>query len=494
MPQGLIDVLKSGFNLNDLHFDLLTDKQESSSSSSPENNASSPSTPPAFPSMPVAGSEAPYHEAVANTDALKDKLRHALRDIIPHKSTLQIQVLVAYTVDDSKKDVILLNETYHQTKNDQSTTTVSNNVLDLSQKSEEDSSKTSTSGNVLGGSLSAPPISLGNLLPTHSAPLGLPPQTSNPITLNQDSMIQLLRVFLTSTNTPIVNPLQSTVNPFNFSLPINLPPLSTSNTNTMDMKTFAEIAPNVTITNCDSIPPNSQPGCTNKNAISHTNTNDSGSRGSSPLSNEDSYTSPISTSRPLSKVPSQTLFSRRYVHPRRFICNQCRDQFSSLTELTRHTLEVHNSFRCNYCNAKFTQRSNLQRHSLKHVGFKPFTCNICNKEYYRKDHLVRHIEVTHPDVDPRLNITTRLSSSECLEFLDNLHLMGNSDLRFEDGNNSARSSLNGTNQGSVNSPSKSDEGFIMTNEGPPLTPVAQEGTDYSIDQTVEQSSFEPMEN
>ncbi|VDO00719.1 unnamed protein product [Rodentolepis nana] len=490
MPQGLIDVLKSGFNLNDLPYDLLTEKQESSSSSSPENNASSPSTPPTFPSMPVASSEVPYDETTANTDALKDKLRHVLRDIIPHKSTLQIQVLVAYTVDDSKKDVISINETYHQTKHDQTTTTVANNVLDLSQKSDEESSKSSVSGNELGDLLSAPSVSIGNLFPNHSAPLGLPSQTSNPLHLNQDSMIQLLRAFLTSTNTPIVNPLQSTVNPFNFSLPINLPPLPTSTTNSMDMKTFTEVAPNVTITNCDSIPSNTQVGCPNKT----TNTNDSGSRGSSPLSNEGSYTSPLSTSRPLTKVPSQALFSRRYVHPRRFICNQCRDQFSSLTELTRHTLEVHNSFRCNYCNAKFTQRSNLQRHSLKHVGFKPFTCNICNKEYYRKDHLVRHIEVTHPDVDPRLNITTRLSSSECLEFLDNLHLIGNSDLRFEDGNNSARSSLNGTNQGSVNSPAKSDEGLIMPSEGPPLTPVAQEGTDYSIDPTVEQSSFQPMEN
>nr|CDS34407.1 zinc finger protein [Hymenolepis microstoma] len=254
----------------------------------------------------------------------------------------------------------------------------------------------------------------------------------------------------------------------------------------MDMKTFAEIAPNVTITNCDSIPPNSQLGCTNKTVISHTNTNDGGSRGSSPLSNEGSYTSPISTSRPLSKVPSQALFSRRYVHPRRFICNQCRDQFSSLTELTRHTLEVHNSFRCNYCNAKFTQRSNLQRHSLKHVGFKPFTCNVCSRGYCRKDHLVRHIESVHPNVDPRLNITTHLHSSECLEFLEKSHL------KLNVSNSITRSTLNGTNHGSVNSPATSDEELMLTNEVSALLSVAQEGTDRSIDQIIEQSSYQPL--
>ncbi|KAH8850609.1 Zinc finger protein 39 [Schistosoma japonicum] len=117
---------------------------------------------------------------------------------------------------------------------------------------------------------------------------------------------------------------------------------------------------------------------------------------------------------------SNFLFGRRLVLSRRFICNQCRRNFSSLAELNRHTIETHNSFRCTICSAHFTQRSNLQRHSLKHVGFKPFTCNLCKKEYYRKDHLVRHIEVTHPTHDPKMNITVHLTSSECLDYLDRL--------------------------------------------------------------------------
>ncbi|VDO08141.1 unnamed protein product [Rodentolepis nana] len=476
MPQGLIDVLKSGFNLNDLPYDLLTEKQESSSSSSSENNASSPSTPPTFPSMPVACSDVPYDETVADTEALKDKLRHALKDIIPHKSTLQIQVLVAYTVDDSKKDVILINETYHQTKHDQTTTTVTNNVLDLSQKSDEDSSKSSVSENELGDLLSAPSVPIGNLLPNHSAPLGLPSQTSNPLTLNQDSMTQLLRGFLNSTNTPFLNLLQSTVNSFNFSFPISLPSLPPYTANNSDVKRFAPITPNIPITNSDCIQPNS---------ISKVNDTESLNPFAVPkLGSSNSSTMAFC---PFPRLPSRPSRRRRYFQSRRFACNQCKVHFSSVTELTRHTLEVHNSFRCNYCNAKFTQRSNLQRHSLKHVGFKPFTCNVCNRGYCRKDHLVRHIEAVHPNVDPRLSITTHLNSSECLEFLEKSHP------KLDGNNSSTQSTLEATNHGSVNSPATSDDDFILANGGPSLLPVAQEHTVQSIDQTVEQSSFQPME-
>lgn len=119
---------------------------------------------------------------------------------------------------------------------------------------------------------------------------------------------------------------------------------------------------------------------------------------------------------------SQFMFGRRLAHTRKFVCNQCRVMFASLAELNKHTLEAHNSFKCTICSAHFTQRSNLQRHSLKHVGFKPFTCNVCGKEYYRKDHLVRHIEVTHPNCDPKMNITVHLTSSECLDYLDRVNM------------------------------------------------------------------------
>ncbi|CAH8444218.1 unnamed protein product [Schistosoma bovis] len=136
--------------------------------------------------------------------------------------------------------------------------------------------------------------------------------------------------------------------------------------------------------------------------------------------NQQSNTTTTTTNTNTTTANSNFLFGRRLVLSRRFICNQCRRNFSSLAELNRHTIEAHNSFRCTICSAHFTQRSNLQRHSLKHVGFKPFTCNLCKKEYYRKDHLVRHIEVTHPTHDPKMNITVHLTSSECLDYLDRL--------------------------------------------------------------------------
>lgn len=482
MSQGLPNTLTSGFNLDDVPFGSLNGKPGSPSASSPENNTSAPFTPPATSSLHFPVSEKPFQAAVSSETAkLKEKLLTALREIIPHKSSLNLRMLVAYTVDNVNSNVIVIDETLSHRQPDQPTT-VPGNILDLSQKSEE-TAKASISGNDLGSMLSAPSLPFLSLVSGQAAPLGVP-QPSNPSTttaLNQEAALLMLQTLLnnnTNTNLPQLGS-------FNFSLPMNLPPLSTES----KLSVFpSEIAPNVTISNCDNILPNVQFGSKTEVAVS--NTNDSGSRSSSPLSNQESA-SPTMTFRPLPKMPSQSTFGRRYVHPRRFICNQCRQQFSSLAELNRHTLELHNSFRCNFCQAKFTQRSNLQRHSLKHVGFKPFTCNICQKEYYRKDHLVRHIEVTHPNVDPRLNITTRLTSSECLDFLDNLHIYGNPESSFEE--NSAPSSLNGTVVESRTSPTKSDEALGLNAEGSALTPSGQENGVLPSDQTFEQPP-QSMEN
>ncbi|CAL8095920.1 unnamed protein product [Calicophoron daubneyi] len=119
---------------------------------------------------------------------------------------------------------------------------------------------------------------------------------------------------------------------------------------------------------------------------------------------------------PLSAVDNN--FNRRY--GKSFVCNQCRKEFTSLSLLCTHTFSVHRGFRCTICRAQFTQRSNLQRHSLRHVGFKPFVCKVCDKAYYRKDHLVRHIELTHPGCDPRTSLTVKLSSADCLDYLEKM--------------------------------------------------------------------------
>nr|CDS34662.1 zinc finger protein [Hymenolepis microstoma] len=258
-------------------------------------------------------------------------------------------------------------------------------------------------------------------------------------------MIQLLRVFLTSTNTPNLNLLQSTVNSFNFSFPISLPPLPTYAASTFDMKRFAP--PNIPITNSDCFPPKSISG-----------TNGRESPNSFTVSNHGSNSS-TTAFRPLSMVSSRIPCRRRYFQSRRFVCNQCRMHFSSV------------------------QPPKTFAETVKEL---PFTCNVCSRGYCRKDHLVRHIESVHPNVDPRLNITTHLHSSECLEFLEKSHL------KLNVSNSITRSTLNGTNHGSVNSPATSDEELMLTNEVSALLSVAQEGTDRSIDQIIEQSSYQPL--
>ncbi|CAH8487414.1 unnamed protein product [Schistosoma turkestanicum] len=129
------------------------------------------------------------------------------------------------------------------------------------------------------------------------------------------------------------------------------------------------------------------------------------------------------TKESINSSEDSSVLNRRYA--KSFICNQCRKPFPSLSLLCEHTFAVHKAFRCTICGAQFTQRSNLQRHSLRHVGFKPFVCKICDKSYYRKDHLVRHIELTHPGCDPRTNLTVKLSSAECLDYLDQINKQNN---------------------------------------------------------------------
>ncbi|KAF7257058.1 Zinc finger protein [Paragonimus skrjabini miyazakii] len=125
-----------------------------------------------------------------------------------------------------------------------------------------------------------------------------------------------------------------------------------------------------------------------------------------------------STTHASSVESAENNFNRRF--GKSFVCNQCHKDFASLNLLCAHTFSVHRGFRCTICRAQFTQRSNLQRHSLRHVGFKPFVCKVCDKAYYRKDHLVRHIEVSHPGRDPRVSLTVKLTSAECLDYLEKL--------------------------------------------------------------------------
>ncbi|VDM34534.1 unnamed protein product [Hydatigera taeniaeformis] len=472
MSQGLTEVLTNGFNLNEFPFGLLNGKPFKKTGSSPvlspEIRRSAPSTP--TPTSSTGYMQFPFVEKSlqpsinGTTNSVKEKLLAALREIIPHKSTLNLRMLVTYTVDNAKSDVIVIDETLKRKECESSAPT--GNILDLSQKS-EDSTKPCHTDDSAGCMLQKSVAPIIGLVPNMTAPLGIiqPTDSSAPAALNTEAALLMLQTLLNTNSTNLAQ-----LSSFNFSLPMNITPLQQGE---IKPQVFPnEIAPNVTITNCETILPNIQFGP--KLEVSVPATNESGSRSSSPLSNHE-RTSPLGTFKPLQKSSAQAVsgsFSRRYMHPRRFICNQCRQQFSSLAELNRHTLELHNSFRCNFCKAKFTQRSNLQRHSLKHVGFKPFTCNICQKEYYRKDHLVRHIEVTHPNVDPRVNITTRLTSSECLDFLDNLHVYGNSEGSVEETN---VSSQNDALSASKISPVKMEESSIRTVEGPPEASITAIG-------------------
>lgn len=400
--------------------------------------SSSPMTRP----FPFVDEALPY---LSKDVSVKEKLVAALREIIPYKSTLNLRMLVTYTVDNGESDVIVIDDTLHRKRSVSKTAEI--NALDLSQKTETEA--TTPTASLL-------TQNANDEMPKLPSMYGVQPQAPFSA-LNPEMALLVLHTLLNGGQQAALS------NP------------------------SLELPPSMTAPKC---PPILPLGATPDN--SHCA---SGSRSSSPLST--AGLSPSMATAGLCMKPS-TSFNRRPMHPRRFICNQCRQRFSLLAELNRHTLEQHNAFRCNFCKAKFTQRSNLQRHSLKHVGFKPFTCNVCRKEYYRKDHLVRHIEVTHPNVDPRANITTRMTSSECLDFLDNLHIYENSaNSPNEDANLTGHSSpVNDASLSALGADdvvpetmdSKPTEQLEIFNRSPKIaTPQAP------MDSPQKEASIEPME-
>ncbi|KAL3309175.1 hypothetical protein Ciccas_012280 [Cichlidogyrus casuarinus] len=121
------------------------------------------------------------------------------------------------------------------------------------------------------------------------------------------------------------------------------------------------------------------------------------------------------------RINLRSLGRRRVKYRDQFMCVQCGQQFSNLSCLNRHTKEVHVLFRCVVCSASFTQRSNLQRHAIKHVECIPFSCGVCSKDFHRKESLIDHILSMHPGINVKTAMVVRITSSECLEYLESIH-------------------------------------------------------------------------
>ncbi|VDD74261.1 unnamed protein product [Mesocestoides corti] len=493
MSQGLHGVLAGNFNCSSLPFSFVDTNEfkrpGNFPTSAPDNITSTFS--PSTPSTSTGCIQFPFiekpSEGQTNGDSstVKEKLLAALKEIIPHKTSLNLRMLVTYTVDNATSDVIVIDETVNRKEPELPSRAPAGNILDLSQKSEDPAKAPvlAIDSNLV-SMLQKPTAPIFNVVSNTGTPVSLAQPTNTPPPpppLNPEAALMMLQTILNGGGQGQFGSLSFPV-PTSFATSQHLP---------------GDIVPNVTIMTNENILPTFPFGAKVETMVNQKT--ESGSGSSSPLSNHEGSSTPLAfrAHQRNSSSGGSGGFSRRYMHPRRFICNQCRQQFSSLAELNRHTLELHNSFRCNFCKAKFTQRSNLQRHSLKHVGFKPFTCNICLKEYYRKDHLVRHIEVTHPNVDPRINITTRLTSSECLDFLDNLHVYGGADSPFVeagvdvkpmliDGSKPLSVKVEETSRQEESSSDSGTVGLVVDKAGVEQNSEVDPGTDQEMHEPVKQ--------
>ena len=81
----------------------------------------------------------------------------------------------------------------------------------------------------------------------------------------------------------------------------------------------------------------------------------------------------------------------------KYVCNQCHQQFTSKTGLTRHIQSAHEGvkYACNLCDYQASQQGNLTTHIQSiHEGVK-YACNQCDKQFSQQTTLTAHIKRKH---------------------------------------------------------------------------------------------------
>ena len=88
---------------------------------------------------------------------------------------------------------------------------------------------------------------------------------------------------------------------------------------------------------------------------------------------------------------------RTHTGDRPYKCDVCDNAFSRISNLKRHRRKhTHEKpYQCNVCEKTFSDSSNLKQHKRIHSGEKPYQCDMCDMKFIRKGFMSRHIQIFH---------------------------------------------------------------------------------------------------
>lgn len=83
-----------------------------------------------------------------------------------------------------------------------------------------------------------------------------------------------------------------------------------------------------------------------------------------------------------------------------FTCNECREDYQTLSDLTDHNLKTHNLYTCDICFKTYAKKRYVQQHRKRHTQEKKFHCKVCGFRFFEQSKLKSHME-THKPVTER---------------------------------------------------------------------------------------------
>ena len=82
-----------------------------------------------------------------------------------------------------------------------------------------------------------------------------------------------------------------------------------------------------------------------------------------------------------------------------WLCEFCKKDFSSQTDLKIHVSRIHEGkkpFKCIICNTAFAYKKDLNEHKVSnHEMVVPYDCGNCNSGFWRKQELFEHVSSSH---------------------------------------------------------------------------------------------------